>query len=667
MSNLTLASLFDGSGGFPLGGLMNDIIPVWASEIEPYPIRVTTKRLPFMKHYGDVAKINGGEVEPVDIITFGSPCTDLSIAGKRAGLDGHQSVLFFEAIRIVKEMRKKTNGEYPKYIVWENVPGAFSSSKGQDFREVLEQIVRVKDETATVPMPEKGKWMYAGEIVGDGYSVAWRTLDAQYFGVAQRRRRCYLVADFREERAGQILFEFEGLSGYTPQSFHTWQRTTLNAEEGIRATGFDGYNGDLTGDQSSTLGVNCGMSTGRTGVIAFEPGATKRLGNYAWENQSGTLRADMGDNQVAIAIENHPQDSRVKIREDGTVQSLTSSMGMGGGNVPLVLNERTMGMCVTEDIAQTLLSTDYKGAQCICENNPTAYGVCADKSNAMLSSNPKSGFYEADTSRTLDQNGSNPSCNQGGIAVVHCVDQGGGKSACNVSEEKAPTLSCTHGGEPVVCVQGSVIGRADENGPQGSGINEDVSFTLNATDKHAVVYSIDRASFSCGENFCRELGIGEDGVNSTLTARGPSAVALPASFYPQMKAESQSFRTEQANTLVNGTNPGYQNGVVETDYTVRRLTPSECAVLQGFPNWWASELYETEPSEECIAFWENVFETHRQAINPNKKPKSRSQIIKWLKDPHSDSSEYKMWGNGVALPCVAFVLAGIKWAAENKE
>ena len=636
MSNLTLGSLFDGSGGFPLGGLMNDIIPVWASEIEPFPIRVTTKRLPFMKHYGDVAKINGGEVEPVDIITFGSPCTDLSIAGKRAGLDGHQSVLFFEAIRIIKEMRKKTNGEYPKYIVWENVPGAFSSSKGQDFREVLEQIVRIKDETISLPMPENGKWMHAGEIVGNGYSVAWRTLDAQYFGVAQRRRRCYLVADFREERAGEILFEFEGLSGYTPQSFESWKRATLYAEDSLGATGFDGYNGALTGDQASTLGVNCGMSTGRTGVIAFEPGATKRIGSHAWEDQSGTLRADMGDNQIAVAVENHPNDSRVKIRDDGKVQSLTSRMGTGGGNVPLVLNERTMGMDVTEDLAQTLLSTDYKGAQCVCEETPTAYGVCSDQSNAMLSPNPKSGFYEADTSRTLDQKGSNPACNQGGIAVVHCIDQGGGKSACNVTEEKAPTLACTHGGEPVVCVK-----------------------------EDDVVYSIDRATFNCGANYNRNLGIAEDGLNSTLTSRGPSAVALPASFYPQMKAESQSFRTEQANTLVNGTNPGYQNGVIETNYTVRRLTPGECAVLQGFPRWWATELEELNPTEEDITFWCSVFETHRQAVSPNKKPKPRSQVIKWLQNPHSDSSEYKMWGNGVALPCVAFVLAGIKWAAEN--
>ena len=156
MSNLTLGSLFDGSGGFPLGGMLAGVTPVWASEVEPFPIRVTTKRLPFMKHYGDISQMDGGEIEPVDIITFGSPCQDMSVAGKRDGLDGSRSSLFYEPIRIVKEMRCKTNGEKPRFIVWENVPGAFSSNKGEDFRCVLESICRVKDEDLSVP--RNGKW-----------------------------------------------------------------------------------------------------------------------------------------------------------------------------------------------------------------------------------------------------------------------------------------------------------------------------------------------------------------------------------------------------------------------------------------------------------------------------------------------------------------------------
>ena len=170
--NLTLGSLFDGSGGFPLGGLISGIIPLWASEVEPFPIRVTTKRFPNMKHYGDVSKLNGAEVPPVDIITFGSPCQDMSVAGKRNGLDGERSSLFYQAVRIVKEMRCKTNGEKPRFIVWENVPGAFSSNQGQDFKAVLEAVIGVKEPSASVPAPEKKGWPDADYYVGDGWSVA---------------------------------------------------------------------------------------------------------------------------------------------------------------------------------------------------------------------------------------------------------------------------------------------------------------------------------------------------------------------------------------------------------------------------------------------------------------------------------------------------------------
>lgn len=182
---MTLGSLFDGSGGFPLGGLISGITPLWASEVEPFPIRVTSKRIPQMKHLGDISTINGAEIDPVDIITFGSPCQDMSVAGKRSGLDGERSCLFYEAIRIVKEMRCKTNGEYPRYIVWENVPGAFSSNAGEDFKAVLEAVASVKGDYA-VPCPPKGKWTGAGEILGDGFSIAWRCVDAQYWGVPHK-------------------------------------------------------------------------------------------------------------------------------------------------------------------------------------------------------------------------------------------------------------------------------------------------------------------------------------------------------------------------------------------------------------------------------------------------------------------------------------------------
>jgi DNA (cytosine-5)-methyltransferase 1 len=216
---MKLGSLFDGSGGFPLAGALFGIEPVWASEIEPYPIRVTKARFPGMKHLGDITKINGAEIEPVDIITFGSPCQDLSVAGKQAGIhEGARSNLFFEAIRIIKEMREhdRATGRAdellrPRFAVWENVPGAFSSNKGKDFQAVLQALCEVNGACVPVPEPTGGRWTHAGTIVGEGFSIAWRLYDAQFWGVPQRRKRIYLVTDFGSERAGEILFEPKGV------------------------------------------------------------------------------------------------------------------------------------------------------------------------------------------------------------------------------------------------------------------------------------------------------------------------------------------------------------------------------------------------------------------------------------------------------------------------
>ena len=210
---LKLGSLFDGSGGFPLAGSMFGIEPVWASEIEPFPIRVTSLRFPNMKHLGSVTDIHGDKVEPVDIITFGSPCQDLSVAGKQAGIhEGERSNLFFEAIRIIKEMRHATANKFPRFAVWENVPGAFSSNGGEDFRAVLKAFCSVCEDNPDVPgLPSGYGWQPAGCVLGDGYSIAWKVYDAQYWGVPQRRKRIYAIADFKSECAGEILFKSEGL------------------------------------------------------------------------------------------------------------------------------------------------------------------------------------------------------------------------------------------------------------------------------------------------------------------------------------------------------------------------------------------------------------------------------------------------------------------------
>ena len=592
-SNLTLGSLFDGSGGFPLGGLISGVTPVWASEIEPFPIRVTTKRLPFMKHYGDVSALSGADLEPVDIITFGSPCQDMSVAGRRAGLDGSRSNLFYEAVRIAKEMREATNGRYPTWLCWENVPGAFSSNGGADFKAVLDEIRKIKDPEADTPRP--ARWPNAGCVLADDHSVAWRVFDAQYWGVPQRRKRIYLVADLAGQRAGKVLFESEGLSGYTPQGFCSWQGSAGAAEEGTHPAGIgtDGYNGAID-TVAATLGVNCGMSTGRNGVMVLNDQGGQFMD--VSEDVTGTLRSQMSghppavlESPDAIAVENHPTDSRVTVSADGKVQTLTSRMGTGGNNVPLVMKIR----CGCEGGGKGPLIQTDKSATLATNNDqtvfvPTVYGICAKDSNAMKSDNPNSGFYKAETTRTLDANGGNPVCNQGGMAVV--------------------------------AVQGSMIGRADRNGPRGSGINEDVSFTLDATDRHAVahpVYSTSKSSYHT---------LAEENLVNTLVATD------------------------------------YKDPPIITEdpyYIVRRLTPTECARLQGFPDWWCAGLGTDEPTEDDLSFWREVFETHRQVTGSAAKPKTDAQLVKWLKDPHADSAEYKLWGNGVALPCVCFVIAGI--------
>lgn len=257
---LTLGSLFDGSGGFPLAALICEIKPIWSSEVEPFPIRVTQKNLPEVRHLGDIKDIDGSEIESVDIISFGSPCQDLSIAGKRAGLEGEKSNLFYEAIRVIKEMRCKTNGKYPRYLLWENVPGAFSSNKGEDFRCVLEEITRIKNSAVKLSRPSK--WQSAGEILGDDFSLAWRVLDAKYFGVPQRRRRIFLVADLDGGSSREILFEQKSLSGDTSEGCEKGKRNTRAIKESFNKTiclnDQGGERMDISEDLSGTLRAKAG-------------------------------------------------------------------------------------------------------------------------------------------------------------------------------------------------------------------------------------------------------------------------------------------------------------------------------------------------------------------------------------------------------------------------
>ena len=551
---LTLGSLFDGIGGFPYAASFYGIRPLWASEIIPECISVTQKHFPEMEHVGDITKLYGGTLPPVDIITFGSPCQDLSVAsGKRLGLAGERSGLFLEAVRIIREMQEATNGEYPKFALWENVPGALSSSSRRDFKAVLEAFTE-----AEVPMPGSGRWANAGMVRGRGADLAWCVYDAQYFGTAQRRRRIFLIADFRGQRSGEILFVPKSLSGY------------------------------------------------------FAAGGTPRQGTAAYA-QSGAGTAGAGDVIPAISM-------RIRCGCEG------------GGKGPLLQIE---------------------------------------KSGTLATGNDQYLFAPKDAVEILND--------QGGDSL--CVEKGG----------VSPTLrSQTHGNLPITAyaIQGSMIGRADGNGPQGDGINENVSFTLNTIDRHAVCMATGQTNAEIMTEKSPTLVAGHEQpivthpqIAGTLCASG-AGLSRPAGQGNELdfcvmsagfkhKAGSQSgsigFQEETAPTLLAGQQSAvmkacliggaavmeaqtaavdcrnlretdevsgtllakaasggyslnYQNPV-RTGLCVRRLTPTEAERLQGYPDGW------TEAGADG--------------------------------SPISDTKRYQMLGNSIAVPCVAYIMQGI--------
>ena len=411
------------------------------------------------------------------------------------------------------------------------------------------------------------------------------------------------------------------------------------------------------------------------------------------EERSPTLRA--GVVPAAIALENHPADSRVKISEDGKVQTLTSRCGTGGGNVPMVMDavENSVESPVKEvenSPAVTLkirsgcdgggkgaIWQEEKSATLGCNNDqtlfvPKCYGVCSKASHSMMSDNPHSGFYEAETSRTLDRSGGDPTCNQGGICVVEPIAfTQNQRDEVRDLGEKSVALAAEPGmKQQTFVLQGNMIGRKDENGPQGDGVNEDVCFTLDATDRHAVCAPEDVYAMTTGSY----MQVAKE-VAPTLMARDykdPTTIAPVPHLNEGVMgtvatgAHPSGFNGQDAfNDRLVIDNPEAQPAPVT--YTVRRLTPTECARLQGFPDWWCRNLGTEDPTEEELAFWADVFETHRRLVTQAKKPKTEKQIRKWLADPYSDAAEYKLWGNGVALPCVFFVLSGIVWVAGSPE
>lgn len=477
-----------------------------------------------MKHLGDITKINGAEIEVVDVITGGSPCQDLSIAGKRAGLAGARSGLFMEQVRIVKEMREhdRENGRTgdmvrPRFMVWENVPGAFSRNKGQDFAAVLEEIIRIAEpEAPNIEVPEKGWNTWGGyhDEVGGRWSVAWRVHDAQYWGVPQRRRRISVVADFGGDTAGEILFERKSVSRHPAES----------------------------GTARERLAGNAGSGT-----------------SYA-----------------------------VRIREGCD----------GGGKGTLVQEDKSGALGTGND--QTIF----------------CYGISAYESNAMKSSNPKSGVYVADTSRTLDLNGGNPACNQGGMAVV-CAGFKLGNSeqarSIGYAEEQSPTLNAECGGnKPAVVALDmthacDVIRECGEIAPSlqarmGTGGNQ-VPLTYQKTTgtlspgAHAGSYN------------------GQDAYNDMLVCGENRQQAWSQKRFAEYDSDENSVSLRASGGDYGG---GSECLVARQNMIVRRLTPLECERLQGFPDQWTD-----------IGEWSD----------------SKGKLRK-----PSDSPRYKALGNSIALP-----------------
>ena len=551
MDKLTMGSLFSGSGGFELAGSRCGIKPLWASEIEPFPILVTATHFPDMEHFGDIKKMNGGLIPKVDIITGGSPCQDMSIAGKREGLDGSRSNLFREQVRIAKEMRKSDEAAgrtgkqiRPRYMLWENVPGAFSSNKGKDFRSVLEEIARIKDSSVSIPMPEK--WKNAGSIMGDDYSISWRVLDAQYFGVPQRRKRIYLVADFGGDTAQEILFEQDSLRGDSKESCKKGKGTACSARDGSKETDRE---------------IRC-----------FDIGDRRRVADQSEMSPTLTQKMGTGGNNVPIILENHAQDSRVDICKDGTVPTLTTRMGTGGGNVPMVMEPRAFHL--TQD------PISMKISPCLTQGNPNAGQATI---GVVIPIADKATRYQGGGNTRNDDGASN------GIGV---------------GDEKLPSYTLTY----------AMQGFGDYKSSDTASSIKQRDFK-DATD---LVVAFEPGTVSrIGGHFY------EDGKTGTLRAK-----------------------------------PGDNQQAIISEYIVRRLTPTECGRLQGFPDGWADNLA-IEPTVDDILYWKMVFKEHSEVLGVVKKEKTDNQIRKWLQNPESDSAKYKMWGNGIALPCAVYVMQNI--------
>ena len=656
---MKLGSLFDGSGGFPLAATMCGIIPVWASEVEPYPIAVTRSRFPKMRHLGDVSKVNGAEIEPVDIITFGSPCQDLSVAGKRAGIkDGTRSGLFLEAIRIIKEMRESTGGMYPTFALWENVPGAFSSNGGEDFRTVLQEFVKIKEPSAVMPPVPAGGWAYADSYMGDGWSLAYRTLDAQYWGVPQRRRRIYLVANFRGKCAGEILFKRQGLRGYFAESRTPRKGIAADAERGTDADDRNAGCLNPWDNQSKRI---------------FRLDA-KYQTLYAAEKGGGQLHGVCIPINTMIATRDKAmgRGTGLGIGKDGEPQFTISAAHEHAVCYPILDDQGGQQINVRNDGKSPTLRAEMYG------NVPCVVAFTQNQRNEVRDLREKSGALAAE--RGMKQ--------QTYVVQSAGFKAGQGAQARSIGweKEKTPTLASEAGGNSVpsvcvaydargngdgvivntitgdhenritdyttvICLQGNGIDRSETAGCNGNGWKEDVCYTLNTIDRPGVAYAMqgfgDYKESECGSGLkARDF---KGATDLVVKCAGVDC--------RNMNEYDELYPTLQAKP--NGGQSLNFSGVVRTRYTVRRLTPTECARLQGFPDKWGHPDHKDDFTDDEYQFWLGVRNTHAAINGKAERQYTKEQMLAWYNKLHTDSAEYRMWGNGIALPTALYVMQGI--------
>ena len=529
---MTLGSLFDGIGGFPLAAVHCGGVPVWASEIEPFPMRVTKLRFPDMIHVGDITKLDGAKLPPVDVICGGSPCQDLSVAGLRKGLAGERSGLFMDQVRIVKEMRAEDERRgvsddfiRPRYLVWENVPGAFSSANGEDFRAVIEEIVHIKDSTCHVPRPDTGRWESAGAaILGDQFSLAWRVLDAQYWGVAQRRRRIFLVADFGGLTAPKILFEQERLLGDPAEGQGQGKGVTTTAGNSSADSG-----GSRVAEEKQVdifaFHINQREETINLNGISGALMATTNMQMQTFVAE-GMRKFESAEKEEECLCLNDQGGERMDVSVDITA---TLRAGMSG-HPPLVMGIQ-QGSAGTEEIPDPALTE------------------------------------EAET-------GGN---NQQILFENHGID-----ARYTGPHEVAPTMSARYGtggnNVPLVsdmpesyCIAGNIIDREVQNGGDGLGCQPDISYTLTSADRHAV-FSRQRS-----DEFLQNR------VTATQSARQhKDATDLVCEPY-QNTVGTIGYTDHKG---INNQYVSEDKCIVENRRLIRRLTPLECERLQGFPDHW---------------------------------------------------------------------------------